>query len=150
MTLALLMLGCAAAAPERRARGDAPDRGPLQLVLRTDGPSYSRTQPVMLTLTVTNTGAAAVSVTAPSSKLYDFSVRRDGAEVWRWSETKMFLAAITEWTLEPGTIRQFSERWNQWDRDGRPAEPGDYVVEGWVIGGERLGLRPERITITIR
>ena len=122
----------------------------LRLDLRADRPIYAVGQPVQLTLAVTNPGLAPISLTAPSSQLYDFAVLRDGSEVWRWSADKMFLTVLTQLTISPGETRTFTERWDQRDRDGRPVDPGHYEVLGILTGGEQVGLVPGRVRITIR
>jgi hypothetical protein len=148
--LAVLVAGCMAARPGGAPVVGSPERGPLRLLLRADRQVYGRGEPVTFTLTVSNPGPAPVSVTAPSSQLHDFALSRDGAEVWRWSEGKAFLTMITEWTLPPGGMREFTVRWDQRNRDGRPVEPGTYVAEARLVGGDKLGPRPRRIPITIR
>jgi len=145
---AAFLLGCGATAP--REPSPAGEGTALRLVLRADRSVYALGAPVTLTLAVTNPGPAPVTLTAPSSQLYDFAVLRDGAEVWRWSAGRMFLAVLTDLTIRPGETRAFTEVWDQRDRDGRPVGPGDYVVVGRLIGGERLGLAPERLRIAIR
>jgi hypothetical protein len=145
-----LVLACAPE-PGSQALGlGAAGPGPLQLTLRSDRQDYARGEPAILTLTVRNRGSAPVTVTAPSSQLYDFALSRDGTEVWRWSEGKAFLMMISEWTLPPGGAREFSVRWDQRDREGRPVAPGPYVVEARLIGGEQVSLAPAPISITIR
>ncbi len=123
---------------------------PLRLDLRTDHPVYAVGEPVELTLGVTNPGPDPISVTAPSSQLYDFIVLKEGREVWRWSLGRLFAAALTQLTIPPGGTRAFSERWDQRDRDGRPVTPGNYVVMGILIDGEQVGLTPRHLPITIR
>jgi len=122
----------------------------LRLVLTTDRAVYARGEPVELTLAVTNPGPDPVTLTAPSSQLYDFAVLRDGTEVWRWSAGRMFLTVLTDLTVPPGGTRAFTETWDQRDRDGRPVGPCGYVVVGVLIGGEQVGLGPGRVSITIR
>lgn len=122
----------------------------LQLVLSADRAVYARGEPVRLTLAVTNPGPAPVTLTAPTSQLYDFIVLKDGVEVWRWSAGRMFLTVLTELTIAPGETRAFSEVWDQQDREGRPVGPGEHVVLGVLTGGEQVGLVPQHLSITIR
>ena len=122
----------------------------LRLDLRADKGVYALGEPVELTLAVTNPGPDPVSLTAPSSQLYDFAVLKEGREVWRWSADKMFLTVLTRLTISPGETRAFTEPWDQRDRDGRPVSPGDYIVIGVLIGGEKMGLAPHELRITIR
>lgn len=142
MSLFVLAGWTAIAVPESRAG--------LRLVLRADRAAYALGEPVELTLAVTNPGPDPVTVTAPSSQLYDFTVFKDGTEVWRWSAGRMFLTVLTDLTIPPGETRALTEVWNQQDLGGRPVEPGEYVVVGALIGGEQVGLAPQRLHVTIR
>ncbi len=122
----------------------------LRLVLSADRTVYARGEPVELTLSVTNPGPTPITLTAPSSQRYDFTVLKDGTEVWRWSAGRMFLTVLTDLTIPPGETRAFTETWDQRDQSGRPVSPGEYVVVGVLIGGEPVGLTPKRVRITIR
>lgn len=124
--------------------------GSVTLQLHADRAAYALGEPVELTLAVTNPGPAPISLTAPSSQLYDFTVLKEAAEVWRWSADRMFLTVLTPLTIPPGETIAFTESWDQRDRDGRPANPGDYVIVGTLIGGEQVGLTPRHLRITIR
>lgn len=122
----------------------------LRLELRAGRDTYRAGDPVELTLTVTNSTADPVVLTAPSSQLYDFAVIQGGREVWRWSAGRMFMALVTPLEIAPGQARVFTEVWDQRDRDGQPVAPGYYVVQGVLIGGEGVGLSPQRVSIRIR
>lgn len=68
---------------------------------------------------------------------FDFSIDRDGQEVWRWSTVAPFTDPYGyTFTYEPGHARRFTAIWDQspW-RDGAPS--GDYVVHGFFIGDMR-------------
>ena len=125
-------------------------RSALRLELAADRAVYRAGELVELTLAATNSGSAPVTLTAPSSQLYDFVVLQNSLEVWRWSRGRMFLTVLTPLTIRPGETRRFKEKWDQRDQAGRPVGPGDYVVEGILIGGKETGLNPERLPITIR
>lgn len=122
----------------------------LRLELAADRAVYRVGEPVELTLAATNSGSAPVTLTAPSSQLYDFAILNDSGAVWRWSRGRMFLTVLTPLTIRPGEVRTFKEKWDQRDQSGRQVGPGDYVVEGLLIGGKEAGLGPERFRITIR
>jgi hypothetical protein len=120
------------------------------LELRADRAVYARGDLVELTMVVTNRGSTPVSLTAPSTQLYDFRVMAGGVEVWRWSADQMFATVLTLVTIPPGESRRFTEGWDQRDREGRPVPPGQYVVVGTLVVGDRLGLLPQHLPLTIR
>jgi hypothetical protein len=83
-----------------------------------------------LTLTVTNTESKPVTYQLPSSQAFDFvAFHQKGAEVWRWSQGKVFAQVITPLTIDPAKSRIFTV---SWDTAGR--EPGAYEVEGVFKG----------------
>ncbi len=122
----------------------------LRVELRANRAVYARGAPVKLTLAITNVGPDPVSLTAPSSQLYDFTVLKGGAEVWRWSAGHLFAAVLTPLEIPAGQSREFSESWDQRGHDGQPVPPGDFLVVGILIGGPQLGLSPQQLRITIR
>jgi hypothetical protein len=122
----------------------------LRLELRVNRAVYACGEPIELTLAVTNAGPAPVVLVVPSSQLYDFAVLKNDVEVWRWSAGGMFLTVLTPLQIPPGQTREFTESWDQRDRDGRQVGSGDYLVIGILAGGDRVGLNPQRHQITIR
>ena len=122
----------------------------VSLTLRSDRSEYASGQPVALVLEMINRGAVPVSMATPTSQLYDFTVVREGTEVWRWSEGKLFTAQITEVVLGPGQTGQYKAVWDGKGKDGRPAPPGRYTVTGVWIGSHQLGLQPLSLPFTMR
>ncbi len=110
----------------------------LRVELRANRAVYARGAPVKLTLAITNVGPEPVSLTAPSSQLYDFTV------------LKVFAAVLTPLEIPAGQSREFTESWDQRGHDGQPVPPGDFLVVGILIGGPQLGLSPQQLRITIR
>lgn len=148
MPLFLCGSGILPRVPGTAVAGERP--GGLRLDLRADRAVYAVGQSVELTLAVTNAGPAPMALTAPSSQLYDFAILGRGREVWRWSAGQMFLTVLTRLTIPSGESRVFRERWDQQDQAGRPVGPGEYEVVGILIGGERLGLTPQHLRLTVR
>lgn len=148
LVLPAVLAGCADSAESRRAAAQAGrgDRSPLRIALSSDRPAYPPGHPVTLTLVVENPGAAPVVITAPTGQLHDFAVLHGDREIWRWSAELAFPAQITEWTLEPGQRREFSQTWHP--GPGAPA-PGDYAAVGTLAGGGPLGVPPARITFRV-
>ncbi|MBI1926766.1 hypothetical protein HYR99_21295 [Candidatus Poribacteria bacterium] len=47
-------------------------------------------------------------------------MKKDDAEVWRWSRDKAFTGAFTTLELHPGQQRSFQTAWGQWTVDSGP------------------------------
>lgn len=77
--------------------------------------------PVVFTLTVTNTGDESREVRFRSGLEADFAVSRDGEERWRWSDGRMFTQALRTERFAPGESTTYTERWE-------PPESGTYTA----------------------
>jgi hypothetical protein len=77
------------------------DGSQLRLTLAPSGDSMAA-GPVTWRLTVTNEGDGDVTLQFASGQQGDVVLRRDGVEVYRWSEGRMFAQAITCIGLAPG------------------------------------------------
>ena len=80
-----------------------------------------------LTFTVRNPSSDAVKIVYPSGQKYDFAVvdSTSGKEVWRWSASRTFLAAIVEQSVPGGGTLTFVETW-------KPAARGRYLAHAWL------------------
>lgn len=80
-----------------------------------------------LTFTVLNPSTEAVKITYPSGQKYDFAVvdSTSGKEVWRWSASRTFLAAIVEQSVPSGGTLTFVETW-------KPVARGRYLAHAWL------------------
>jgi hypothetical protein len=119
LSAALLLLAAACASPAPAPEGEpsapagpggsgaAEGEGPLvsSLSVRTGG------EGVDLLFQVTTASDEPVQVTFNSGQSYDFAVRQDGRELWRWSADMGFTMAIREVTVAPGETLEFTERW---------------------------------------
>jgi len=116
-------------------RGGLRDKQPVGLILqlKTDRDEYAQGEPISLVLTVTNSGSHIISLSFPSSQIYDFVVRRQGKEIWRWSGDRMFAAVLTELKLNPGESRTYPESWSQVDEEGKQVTAGSYELTGMVV-----------------
>ena len=117
--------------PQEEAEG-------LKLELKLDEPAYKPNKPITMTLTVTNPSKETFRDSFRSSQAYDFIVKQEAVEIWRWSADKFFAQAITEFTLAPGESESFEEVWEQVDNAGKDVPTGKYQVIGI------LATRPER------
>lgn len=116
LSAALLLVAAACASPAPAPEGEparpggsgpAESEGPLvsSLSVRTGG------EGVELLFQVTNASAEPVRVTFNSGQSYDFAVRQDGRELWRWSDDMGFTMAIREVAVAPDETLEFTERW---------------------------------------
>lgn len=76
---------------------------------------------VVFAISVTNPGDSPVELTFRSSKVADVVVTEDGAEVWRWSEGRMFAQMMNSTTIDPGDEVAEDFVWED-------PEPGEYVA----------------------
>ena len=126
----------------------------VALKLELDTPSGIHAgDTVSLKLTVENTADSPVQFsiggTAETNYVggYDFVVTDGGSsEVWAWLKSGVswepILSAVI---LQPGARMQFEQDWSQEDLEGRPVEPGTYLVRavltGETEGGQAFELR---------
>jgi hypothetical protein len=103
----------------------------LQLILSTDKAAYQSKEPIVIVLTLTNEGLRPIKLTFPSAQKYDFIVRKDKEEIWRWSEDKMFALMLTELTLQPNQSLTYEEIWTQEDMEARSIKE-DREYAGWI------------------
>lgn len=107
--LALLPLAalaaCAAAGTVTPSGGN---EGPLVSSLQVQ--TYADS--VHFVLQVTNASGAVVPVTFPTGQSAEFTVSRDGRELWRWSADRGFTQAVRQESLAPGETRTYEATWN--------------------------------------
>ncbi|HEX2204445.1 MAG TPA: BsuPI-related putative proteinase inhibitor, partial [Longimicrobium sp.] len=65
-----------------------------------------------LVLRVTNVSGAPLALVFPTGQTYDFAVREENRELWRWSAGRGFTQAVREETLAPGETRTWAETWS--------------------------------------
>lgn len=109
-------------------------------------------EPVQLSLTVENTGAASEVLRFSSGQQYDFIVSTDGREVWRWSAGRMFIQALTSFTLSPGEKKTFTAAWPRTYSDGKRVGSGVYDIQGVLTSTSppRQAVGPVAVTIGSR
>lgn len=118
----------------------------LELRLQIDKPAYRPGEPIHISLIVTNTSHAAVSLFFVSGQRYDFLVSCsplpfDECPTWRWSLDKVFTQALGQETLAPGRSLTYEETWDQRDQDGRPVPPDTYAIVARIVGCYGAGTR---------
>jgi len=108
----------------------------LDVTFTTNKSSYGMLDSsAVLTMTVTNTAAYAVTVVFNTAQLYDFTATNSaGTPVWTWSNGKTFDPAPQQLVLAPGESWQFQESWNLTQNNGSRVPTGNYVVRGSFLG----------------
>ena len=113
----------------------------IRLSLTSSKPAYSNGEPVELSLTVTNVTKEPVTLTFRSAKQYDFLIKKDGQELWRWSEGKMFAMVLTHLKLNPEETKIFRVVWPQTDKTNHQVNPGSYEAVGILpVSGNALSV----------
>jgi hypothetical protein len=102
----------------------------LELILQTEKAVYQLKEPIAIRLIVTNKTNEVLKLTFSSTQEYDFVVRKEDKEIWRWSRDKIFAMMLNEIILEPNESLVYEERWNQLDNEGKLVSPGRYEITG--------------------
>ncbi len=79
------------------------------------------TETVTFTFAVTNTGSEPIDVQFANACKADFALTRDGEEVWRFSEGRMFAQMISSDRFEPDETIVYDGEWAD-------PEPGTYTA----------------------
>ena len=104
------------------------------LVLNTDKSVYRPDETVRIHLTWKNEGSAPLEVRFANTQRFDIQAERDGEKIWRWSDGLFFAQVLTTLVIRPGDSRVFTAEWNGRDSKGRPVPPGQYLLQGWILG----------------
>jgi hypothetical protein len=84
-------------------------------------------------VTIENSSDIPVSLTFPSTQLFDLSIRNaQGESVYTWSANKLFAAVVTE--VELG--RRVFEEAIPLAQGSEPLRPGMYILEAWLVKPE--------------
>ncbi|HID07744.1 MAG TPA: hypothetical protein EYP10_11435, partial [Armatimonadetes bacterium] len=96
----------------------------VQLKLSVDKSTYRVGERVLMKLTVTNTTDMPITLRFRSGQKFDFIVKADGKEVWRWSRGKVFIMMLTALRLKPNESKVFTTN------EFTPDAPGKYEAIG--------------------
>lgn len=110
----------------------------LKIELKLNKTSYKLKEPITMSLTVANKSKETFRDSFRSAQSYDFVVKQDNKEIWRWSADRFFAQVITEFTLVSGKSKSFEEIWEQVNNEGKGVPAGKYQAIGM------LATRPER------
>lgn len=120
-----------------------------EVALSTDKIDYEIGEQIKMTLTLQNTGDAAVVLDFNDGQIYDFAAKElpSETEIWRWSADKAFTLAIWSMPLPPDSKVTYSEIWDQKDSKLRQVEPGLYQIEANLSSQPEIFAEPVQIRI---
>jgi hypothetical protein len=98
--------------------------------------SFVQGDEINIVLSIKNISPDRQTLSFPSSKQYDFVIKdNSGAEVWRWSNGKVFAAVISSYDIASGETKTFSYQWDQTISGNNALIPiGNYILEADDIG----------------
>lgn len=102
-------------------------RNDVLVETRTEKSNYSVGEEVKMSITMENKGRGTIELIFTSAQRYDFLVLKDGKEIWRWSDGKVFGMVLGHLLLKSGEKQTYTEAWKPED-----AAPGEYEVIGAV------------------
>jgi hypothetical protein len=96
-------------------------------------PEVAAGDPVPIVLSIANATARPLELHLQGRAItFDLTVRRGDTVVWRRMENETAQAILQIRTLAPGDALELTHTWDQRDRAGRSAGPGEYTVSGSV------------------
>ena len=106
-----------------------------------------RVTPIDFRMVLQN-GTSEQTLTFRSGQSFDLTIRTDtGAQVWRWSNGRVFTQALRTLALRPGEEQVFAARWDQRSDAGAPVGPGVYQAAATLTSTE--GVLSNTITFLI-
>jgi len=103
-------------------------RKDISVKTQTKKSKYTVGEEVEMFVTLVNISPNPVELIFTSAQRYDFIILKEGKEVWRWSNGKMFAMVLDNLRLEPGEGLTYTETWKT-----RDAEHGEYEVTGVIM-----------------
>lgn len=89
------------------------------------------TEKCRITLFVKNETEQTLKLSFSSSNINDFiALNKDGEEVWKWSEGRIFMPVVTDIKLGPNEEYEYKGEWNYTGKDGKKVLPGQYIIYG--------------------
>jgi len=105
----------------------------LVVTIATDKIFYWKSEPVLFTISITNTGQEDVTIWFPNNHLADYCIfDNDYCGVYYWPTGKEVWLDIVITIIIPlgETVELFSNQWNQVDYEGNQVPPGKYCIGG--------------------
>lgn len=106
-------------------------------------------------LALKNIGESTITLMFGSRQIFDIFLYDVNDTLFSyWSMDLMFLAMVTEITLEPGETYSRTICWNfykyvAWGNRYLAPNPGDYYLEGYCLGARALNLRTPKLLIAL-
>jgi len=136
----LVLLTLAAAA------GGQPDSMQVEIVVP---PRVAVGAPVPITLRIANTAERPIELHLQGRTIvFDLTVRRGAAVVWRRLEGESVPAILQIRMLAPGEVLELKETWDQRDNTGTQVGLGEYRVTG-VLPTDAAPIRAGPVPIVI-
>jgi hypothetical protein len=128
----LLVLLPGLGAWHRSAVGESAERVGVSLVLKANKATYTKGEPLALTLQIVNQSPRAVRLHFRDAQRYDVVLQdAQGEAMWRWSTDRMFAQVLGKESLQPAG-GQLTYRITIRNR----FPPGPYIVVGTIPAEE--------------
>lgn len=121
--------------------GDSRNVGDITQTFRIEPATVKVGQTVRLSINLQNNSGRDETLRFSSGKRYDFYVTKDGREVWRWSQGRAFIQALTTEVIPGAVGKRYTETW-------QPQSPGTYTAHA-VVEAARFGT-PLSGTVTVQ
>jgi hypothetical protein len=113
--------------------------GPLglisQLTFDKDTGSYSTGDPVAMKLVLSNCGNNDTKLEYPTAQRYIFIVTDgSGNDMWRSTDGQTYAQTVGSETIPAAQTAEYTETWNQKDRNGNQAPLGQYKITAFSVG----------------
>jgi len=116
------------------------------LSIATDKAVYHPTEPITITLVIFNHTEDTLTFTFTSSKRYDFFIRREEKEIWRWSADKLFAQMMGKERIESGECLIYKETYKAKEK---PIS-GTYTITGVLTCRDPLRTLEGTVCIQVR
>ncbi len=109
------------------------DRSALSISLATNKAVYENEEPIRITFEVASLARTPLQLEFTSAQRFDVAIINEaGAEVWRWSEGRVFATMMGQEILGPDNPRLTYEA-----AFTRTLPPGPYQIKAWVTDTSR-------------
>jgi len=96
---------------------------------------FAQGETIEFFLTLTNHSSEDITLNFTDGQQFDFYINHASGhlEIWRWSDNKAFIQALTDLTIPAGETIEISEFWNQILSDGEFTEYSSFTAFGGVL-----------------
>jgi hypothetical protein len=111
---------------EEKDKQNGPVKGLLDTVMETAMEGGE----LLLAFSLRNKSEQDLTIEFGSGQQYDFVVYNDREEeIYRWSDSYSFTAALVEKEIKKGGRFDYAEKWDLKDREGNPIPDGVYTIK---------------------